>query len=143
MAPVVPNNIAKFRKTLDMSQETLAGRLGISVTQLSRLERGRSSLTQHRMVQLTELFGVEPHALFNDAKTREQLDLDVMRDVIVQLDEMLHRLEITLTPEQRGDLTVELYRLETHGLEDGDLAEHQVDIRRFEGMVRALGATSP
>jgi transcriptional regulator with XRE-family HTH domain len=52
----VPNNIAKLRKQMELSQDTLAGRLGISVTQLSRLERGLSSLTQARMNQLAEVF---------------------------------------------------------------------------------------
>ena len=139
MGPNVPNNIAKHRRALDMSQETLAGKLGITKSQVSRLERGLSSITQSRMLQLTKLFGIEPHALFNDAATREGIDLDVMRAVIIQLDEMLIRLGVKLTPEQRGDLTVELYRLEVSGLDDDQLLDHQVNIKRFEGMVKALG----
>ncbi|MEY1556051.1 helix-turn-helix domain-containing protein [Yoonia sp. R2331] len=139
MGPNVPNNIAKHRRALDMSQDTLAGKLGITKSQVSRLERGLSSITQSRMLQLTELFGIEPHALFNDAASREDIDLDLMRAVIVQLDEMLLRLGVNLTPEQRGDLTVELYRLEVRGLDEDQLSDHQVNIKRFEGMVKALG----
>jgi transcriptional regulator with XRE-family HTH domain len=139
MGPNVPNNIAKHRRALDMSQDTLAGKLGITKSQVSRLERGLSSITQSRMLQLTELFGIEPHALFNDAASREDIDLDLMRAVIVQLDEMLLRLGVNLTPEQRGDLTVELYRLEMRGLDEDQLSDHQVNIKRFEGMVKALG----
>ena len=139
MGPNVPNNIAKHRKALEMSQDTLAGKLGITKSQVSRLERGLSSITQSRMLQLTKLFGIEPHALFNDAATREDIDLDLMRAVIVQLDEMVQNLGVNLTPEQRGDLTVELYRLEVGGLDDDQLSDHQVNIKRFEGMVKALG----
>ena len=133
MGPNVPNNIAKHRKALEMSQDTLAGKLGITKSQVSRLERGLSSITQSRMLQLTKLFGIEPHALFNDAATREDIDLDLMRAVIVQLDEMVQNLGVNLTPEQRGDLTVELYRLEVGGLDDDQLSDHQVNIKRKLG----------
>ncbi len=136
----VPNNIAKLRKQMELSQDTLAGRLGISVTQLSRLERGLSSLTQARMNQLAEVFAVEPHDLYRNATSKEKLELNVMRDVIVQLDEMISRLDVNLTPQQRGDLTVELYRLEVDGLTDEALTDHVVNLKRFEGMVRALGS---
>ena len=139
METKVPNNIAKLRKVAEMSQDTLAGRLGISVTQLSRLERGLSSITQMRMTQLAGVFDVEPHELFSNTTPREELELEVMRAVIIQLDEMLLRLGVSLTPEQRGDLTVELYRLEVNGLDDNQLSGHQVNIKRFEGMVKALG----
>ena len=135
-----PHNIAKLRKAAKMSQDTLAGRLGISITQLSRLERGLSSITQTRMNQLAEVFCVEPHMLFADAIPREEIELELMRNVIVQLDEMLLRLDIKLTPEQRGDLTVELYRLEVGGLNEDQLSNHQVNIKRYEGMVKALGS---
>ena len=70
---------------------------------------------------------------------REELDLEVMPAVIVQLDEMLIRLGVNVTPEQRGDLAVELYRLEVDGLTEDQLSHHQVNIKRFEGMVKALG----
>jgi transcriptional regulator with XRE-family HTH domain len=140
MSLKVPNNIAKFRKALKLSQDTLAGRLGMSVTQLSRLERGASSLTQDRITDLAKVFEVEPHELFRDSTSKEKIELDLMRDVIVQLDEMIQRLGVTLTPVQRGDLTIELYRLETDGLEEAELSGHTVDLRKFEGMVKALGS---
>ncbi len=92
------------------------------------------------MTQLAGVFDVEPHMLFTNAVPREGLELEVMRAVIVQLDEMLLRLGVNLTPEQRGDLTVELYRLEVSGLDEGQLSAHQVNIKRFEGMVKALGS---
>lgn len=139
MTRKVPNNISKFRKALDLSQETLAGRLNMSVTQLSRLERGTSSLTQARIAKFAEVFDIEPHEIFSRTRSREQIDLDLMRDVIIQLDEMVLKLGLSLTPQQRGDLTIELYRLETNGLDEADLSDHEVDLRKFEGMVKALG----
>jgi transcriptional regulator with XRE-family HTH domain len=139
MSLKVPNNIAKFRKALKLSQDTLAGRLGMSVTQLSRLERGASSLTQDRITDLAKVFEVEPHELFRNATSKEKIELDLMREVIVQLDEMIQRLGVTLTPVQRGDLTIELYRLESDGFEEDELSGHAVDLRKYEGMVKVLG----
>jgi hypothetical protein len=104
------------------------------------LERGASSLTQDRITDLAKVFEVEPHELFRDSTSKEKIELDLMRDVIVQLDEMIQRLGVTLTPVQRGDLTIELYRLETDGLEEAELSGHTVDLRKFEGMVKALGS---
>ncbi|MBU2994358.1 helix-turn-helix transcriptional regulator [Octadecabacter sp. 1_MG-2023] len=138
MTRKVPNNIAKLRKDLDWSQDTLAGRVNMSVTQLSRLERGVSSLTQNRITAFSQVFEVEPYELFRDAMSKEKIELNLMRDVIVQLEEMLLRLDMSLTPQQRGDLVIELYRLETGGLDEADLSEHVVNLKRFEGMVKAL-----
>jgi len=134
----VHNNIAKLRKDQDWSQDTLAGRMNMSVTQLSRLERGASSLTQDRITAFAQVFDVEPYELFRDAVSKEKIELELMRSVIIQLDEMLLRLDVSLSPQQRGDLTIELYRLETHDLGESDLAEHSVDLKRYEGMVKAL-----
>jgi transcriptional regulator with XRE-family HTH domain len=138
MTRKVPNNIARLRKDLDWSQDTLAGRVNISVTQLSRLERGVSSLTQDRITAFSQVFEVEPYELFRDAMSKEKIELNLMREVIVQLEEMLLRLDMSLTPQQRGDLVIELYRLETGGLDEADLSEHVVNLKRFEGMVKAL-----
>ncbi|WP_039016874.1 helix-turn-helix domain-containing protein [Halocynthiibacter namhaensis] len=139
MSNTVPNNIAKLRKDHGLSQATLAGRLNMSITQLSRLERGISSVTQFRMQVLAGLFDIEPHELFKDSKSRERIELKIMKDVIVQLDEMVARLDVPLTPKQRGDLTIELYLLETNDHDADTLSEHTVDLKKFEGMVRALG----
>jgi len=133
MTTKVPNNIAKLRKAHSLSQETLAGRLHMSVTQLSRLERGTSSLTQARIVALAKVFDVMPHEIFSGARSKEQIDLDLMRDVIVQLDEMVLKLGLSLTPQQRGDLTIELYKLET----END-PKTELDLRKYEGMLRSF-----
>lgn len=135
MTPKVPNNIAKLRKVHSLSQETLAGRLNMSVTQLSRLERGTSSLTQSRIAALARVFDVEPHEIFSRARSKEQIDLDLMREVIVQLDEMVLKLGLSLTPQQRGDLTIELYKLESEGVDQSD---SPLDLRKYEGMLRSF-----
>ncbi|MEP0964945.1 MAG: hypothetical protein ABJQ70_00765, partial [Roseobacter sp.] len=50
-----------------------------------------------------------------------------------QLDEMVLKLGLSLTPQQRGDLTIELYKLES----ENDL-EADLDLRKYEGMLRSF-----
>jgi len=139
MSNPVPNNIARLRKEHGLSQAALAKRLNMSITQVSRLERGLSSVTQFRVQIISKVFDIAPHELFMDNRSRERIELKIMKDVIVQLDEMIVRLGVTLTPKQRGDLTIELYLLEITDQDADALVDHQVDLRKYEGMVRALG----
>ena len=108
----------------------------MSVAQLSRLERGISSMTQGRMVQIGRALDVRPTDLFHRPPTREQIDLKTIHSVILQIDEMLERLEITLSPKQRADLTVELYKQEANRLAESD--GQIVDVTRYESIVAAL-----
>lgn len=134
----VPNNIAKFRKAHGLSQADLAAKLKISITQLSRLERGVSSLSQSRMKDLAAELEVKPEEIFQSHEPREKLDLDVMHEVIVQLDRLLNRMGLEPTPEQRADLTIEIYRLETDGLAPDALDPSRLDLKKYEGMLRTL-----
>lgn len=61
--------------------------------------------------------------------------MDLMREVIVQLDEMVLKLGLSLTPQQRGDLTIELYKLESEGVDQSD---SPLDLRKYEGMLRSF-----
>jgi transcriptional regulator with XRE-family HTH domain len=138
MDETVPNNIARLRKERGQSQSDLASALGISVTQLSRLERGTSSLKQMRVQTIARELGVSPEELFQTKRPRERVDLELIHQVIVQLERLLAQLEINPSPEQRADLTVELYRLETDGLELDDLTDMKIDLRKYEGMLRSM-----
>ncbi len=82
---------------------------------------------------MASVFDVEPHEIFSRARSKEQIDLELMREVIVQLDEMVLKLGLSLTPQQRGDLTIELYKLES----ENDL-EADLDLRKYEGMLRSF-----
>lgn len=61
--------------------------------------------------------------------------MELMREVIVQLDEMVLKLGLSLTPQQRGDLTIELYKLESEGVDQGS---SPLDLRKYEGMLRSF-----
>ena len=62
--------------------------------------------------------------------------MEIVHAVVLQIDEMVDRLGITLSPKQRADLTVELYRQEADRLEDS--ADQTVDVKRYENIVLAV-----
>ena len=136
MAHIVPNDIARLRKQKNLSQAIFAGKLNMSVAQLSRLERGISSMTQARMIQIAEVLGVEPKELYLQRMSREHVELEIVHAVVFQIDEMVDRLGITLSPKQRADLTVELYRQEASRLEETE--DQTVDVKRYENIVLAV-----
>ena len=141
MNEAIPNNIAKYRKAKGMSQEDLAAKLKMSVTQVSRLERGVSSLRHTRITKLTEILGVTTEDLFRAGPDREGVDLRVIHDVIVQLDHLFRRLEIDPSPEQRAELTIEIYRPETDVLDEDQLQNTKSDLKKYEGMLRSITKT--
>ena len=53
------------RKDLDMSQETLAGRLGWTRNMVANLEGGRRTLTFADFVVITKAFNIEPEKLLH------------------------------------------------------------------------------
>ena len=51
------------RKTLELKQETLAGRLGISRGSLANVETGRQSVLVHQLYKFAAALGVTPSDL--------------------------------------------------------------------------------
>lgn len=134
----VPNSIAQKRKDRGLSQAVLADKLGITVTQLSRLETGKSSLTQHRMQTIADALGVRPAELYHLETQHGDIRLDAMHKIIQQLDELLLRLDITITPEQRADISIQFYTLELDRIDTTGRTVDDIDLRRYEQMVKAL-----
>jgi len=132
----VPNKIAFLRKQKKYSQAKLAEKMNISIAQLSRLERGISSMSQGRMVQIARALEVKPVELYFQAPSQGRIELKIVHAVVFQIDEMVERLGITLNPKQRADLTVELYRQEVARLEGS--SDQTVDLQLYESMVVAL-----
>ena len=108
----------------------------MSVTQLSRLERGESSITQARMVQIANVLGVKPEELYVQRKQREYVELEIVHAVVLQIDEMIERLGITLSPKQRADLTIDFYKLEAERLQGAE--DQTVDVKKYERLVLTL-----
>jgi transcriptional regulator with XRE-family HTH domain len=55
----VGNRIAIRRVTIGMSQETLAGRLGLTLRQVQDFEKGRSRIGMRLLVEIAGILGVD------------------------------------------------------------------------------------
>jgi len=99
------NRIIALRRERDWTQIDLAEKLGTTQQSVSRMEKGLSGLGEARVRQLTDLFGVSPAALFDDALS---LDEDVLVDLFQRMN-----------PEQRNAvLTLARSMVESDGKSD-------------------------
>jgi len=62
---VIGGNLRRFRKAQGMSQEQLAAEVDLDVRQVGRIERGQSYPSIGLLVQMAELFNVEPGKFFD------------------------------------------------------------------------------
>ena len=88
------------------------------------------------MIQIAKILEVRPEELYLQTPSQGEVDLEIIHAVVLQIDEMVERLGISLHPKQRADLTVELYRQEADRLKDS--TDKIVDIKRHENIVLAL-----
>ena len=66
------NKLLKLRKARGMSQEELAGELGVSRQAVSRWESGETLPDAAKLMKLSDLFGVTADFLLRDEQTDEQ-----------------------------------------------------------------------
>ncbi len=60
---VVGQNVYDIRKALDLTQEKMAERTGLTLASLGLLERGQKNITLTSLADLAAAYGVDPHAL--------------------------------------------------------------------------------
>lgn len=70
----IGQRIRKRRKARNMSQEELAGRIGISVTHMSHIETGNTKLSLPVLVQLASALEVRIDDLLYDVGTEKRTD---------------------------------------------------------------------
>lgn len=83
--PLAPNRVRELRKAKGWSQGELGEMIGVSVTHISRIEKGRRDLNQYWMEKLAEALGVPPADLLSaplGGLSREERELiDTYREV--------------------------------------------------------------
>ena len=99
--PSETNRLLELRLKNGLTQEQLAERLGVSHATVQRLESGKRRLTEHRMLDLADIFGVEPAELLQPRKLPEAAEAErraaalarrltpAQREVWFQMAEML------------------------------------------------------
>jgi len=71
----ISNRIKKLREKLDLSQEGLAKRMGISRVAVSQIENGQRKICTEELIKLSKIFGITPNIL-----------LDIDKDIEVVLE---------------------------------------------------------
>lgn len=66
------NRVRYFRDRANLTREQLAGRMGISTSQLTKLERGERRLTKEWMERIALALGIVPADLFEEVSARVQ-----------------------------------------------------------------------
>ncbi len=70
MSNEINKRVAMYRKLLNLSQATIAERMGMKSSTYSQMERG-GSITCDRLLKLAEIFGISPQYLLCDTPTDE------------------------------------------------------------------------
>ena len=105
----IGQRIRRYRKACGLSQEALAGRVGISVTHMSHIETGNTKLSLPVLAKIAEELSVGTDALLTDeskpdkaalsAEVREILDSFEADELAVAI-EVLHALRNALAKQR-------------------------------------------
>lgn len=92
--------VKKFRTKKKLSQEELAERIGIAVTNMGKIERGESFVTAPTLEKLADVLDIEVKYLFDfeDYKSiddiKNELHIDLQNDASVHLLYRLYKMLI-------------------------------------------------
>jgi transcriptional regulator with XRE-family HTH domain len=129
------NRIKEFRKKAGLTMEETAHRLGITVSQVNRIENGRSSTTTIRLSEFAEIFGCHAADLIDDRLPIEPnlgVDQERLRDVIIQTERLMSKNKKAVKPERKAEIILSLLSLENERLGDAD---GKVDVKRYAGLL--------
>ncbi|MDR6966212.1 transcriptional regulator with XRE-family HTH domain [Flavobacterium arsenatis] len=62
----VCSKIKQIRRDKNLSQDHMAKRLGITQSQFAKIENGHQAITLIRLVQISEIFDINPTLLFEE-----------------------------------------------------------------------------
>ena len=125
--PSLANRIRELRKARGWTLRTLGDRVGLSVQQISNLERGNRRLNDQWMQRIAEAFSVRPQDLFEgsfgDPVDMAQRVYDAAHDVLTSLS--LHNL-VSLSQHEIDRLSTVLAQVVKlhHATDEVALREH-------------------
>ncbi|MDO4429199.1 MAG: helix-turn-helix transcriptional regulator [Atopobiaceae bacterium] len=101
----IGQRIRRYRKACGMSQEALAGRVGISVTHMSHIETGNTKLSLPVLAKIADELSVGTDALLSDTSKPNKAKLSA------EVQEILDSFEVDELP-----VAVEVLRALRDGL---------------------------
>lgn len=96
----IGQRIRRYRKACGLSQEQLAGRVGISVTHMSHIETGNTKLSLPVLVKLANELSVSTDALITDTPKADRATLSAeIQDILDSFaaDELPVAIEVLRT----------------------------------------------
>lgn len=129
------NRIKEFRKKAGLTMEETAHRLGITVSQVNRIENGRSSTTTIRLSEFAEVFGCHAADLIDDRLPIEPslgVDQQRLQDIIIQTERLMLKSKKAVKPERKAEIILSLLSLENERLGDEG---GKVDVKRYLGLL--------
>lgn len=132
------NRLKEYRKKAGLTLEDAGHRLGISTSQVSRIEGGSSDTTLTRLGEFAQLYGCHAADLIDDrlpVDAEINVDAERLRDVLVGVERMIQKDSLKLTPERKAELVLSLLSLESERLGNG---VGVVDLSRYATLISAL-----
>ncbi|MCK9156851.1 MAG: helix-turn-helix domain-containing protein [Paludibacteraceae bacterium] len=88
------NNIFKIRRSLNLTQESVALDLNISSTAYAKIERGETNVSFLRLVQIADCFNVDLEDLI---KTDKDVQMHDIASDILQIKNEIHSIKQILS----------------------------------------------
>lgn len=129
------NRIKEFRKKAGLTMEETAHRMGLTVSQINRIENGRSSTTTIRLSEFAEVFGCHAADLIDDRLPIEpslSVDQQRLQDIIIQTERLMLKSKKAVKPERKAEIILSLLSLENDRLDDSD---GKVDVKRYAALL--------
>lgn len=92
---LVAENVYNIRRSLDLTQEKMCERTGLTLAALGALERGQKNITLASLAQIAASYGVDPHALMGGPAygvSAEGLTLDMLARMTRSIDDRVQAL---------------------------------------------------
>lgn len=109
------DDLKRARQQLGLTMVDAAKKLGLSQSQLSRIESGRSGITSQRLAELAGLYGVSVSKLLDGqtVRTMSDTDLDRMAKVIEFVETILVDHNPRPSPQVISNAVITIFRHET------------------------------
>jgi|GEM_PF-1488405 len=129
-------NFREMRNRAGYTLEDAADRMGISPSQVSRIESGTSDTSLRRTQEFAELYNCTAAALIKAPKDLDDEEFDILKNVMLGVEELITDKQLVLTPARKVELTLSLLKMETERLRDEP--NGNVDLGRYQSIIQAL-----
>lgn len=121
-----------------MSVNQVADALGVSRTQVWRMENKSETLTAIRLFELADLFGVDPRRLLQGELAPDLSNRlhDRIGEAVLLVEECVHALDARPSPELVRNAVLEVLRLEAG--QSLETQKQPIDPERYRGLIKLI-----